>query len=199
MLEITRLNEITFDDFKKTIDNVIKEKIFIKNGIQKNIPHLEVEEQLGGINYLIFNSTSKHFLIKTIHNIEWTPVKLYDTAYYMVNLYNKFWLISHNTYNGFVVKYNLTTKDYILYLFNFIKNNKHDSLPSIYYPTNYELYFAFDFIKKNNMPYILIKQMTFPNSTIKINHYFIKIDEKIYYFPVSTDYVYKPILYSIIS
>ena len=37
MLEITRLNEITFDDFKKTIDYVIKEKFFIKNGIQKNV------------------------------------------------------------------------------------------------------------------------------------------------------------------
>lgn len=197
MLEITRLHEITSNDFKNTIDKAIKDKHFIRNGILNTITNLTVPEQFGAINHLLFNPNKNCVTIKTIGNIEWTPIKLYDTAYYMVNIYGKLWLISHNSYDGFIIKYNTTIKDYIFNLFNYIKDANKESLSKIFYPSNEELYYAFLHLDTNKLEYVLIKQMTFGESNHKINHYFVKVDSKIYYFPISTFNVYKPILYSV--
>jgi hypothetical protein len=193
MLEITRLHEITSNDFKNTIDNAISNKMFIRNGIQNNT---NIYEQLSSINTLLFNPNNSHIIIKTIGNVEWTPIKLYDTAYYMVNMYNKFWLISHNSYNGFIIKYSVIIKDYICFLFNYINNITIESIPINLSPTNHELYYSYYHLYSNKLQYILIKQMSFINSTHKINHYLINIDDKIYYFPISNINVYKPIFYS---
>lgn len=199
MLEITRLNEITYDDFKKAINNVIANKIFVRNGIQKdNIPKLDVDEQLGAINVLVFNNNLTHMIIKTIHNIEWTPIQLYDTAYYMVNMNTKFWLISHNLREGFVVKYYLSIKDYLTFLFHYIKNRNIETLSNTYWPTNFELYYSLNHLLQVKETFILIKQNIFNNSSKKISHYIYKYHDKIYYFPISDHCVYKPILYSTI-
>jgi hypothetical protein len=202
MLEITRLREITSNDFKNTIDNAISNKYFIRNGIQNNTNNITnnitIYEQLAAINNLLFNQNNSHILIKTIGNVEWTPIKLYDTAYYMVNIYNKFWLITHNSYDKFVIKYSVIIKDYICFLFNFIKNITVESIPLNLYLTSHELYYSYYHLHSNKLQYILIKQMSFIDSIHKINHYLINIDNKIYYFPISNINVYKPILYSII-
>lgn len=197
MLEITRLHEITYDDFKKTIDNALNNKHFIRNSIQQNInSNLTIPEQLGSINGLMFYSNKNYVLIKTIGNIEWTPTKLYDTAYYMVNMYSKFWLISHNSYDGFSIKYNITIKEYLYFIFKVIKNTNVESISQVFYPSNHELYYSFHHLETNQLQYVLIKQMQFPDLKNKVNHYLLKVDGKVYYFPISTINVYKPILYA---
>ena len=115
----------------------------------------------------------------------------------MINIYGKFWLISYNSYDGFIIKYNTTIKDYIFFIFNYIKDTNRESLSKIFYPSNEELYYAFHHLETNKLQYVLIKQMTFGESNYKINHYFVKKSNKIYYFPISTINVYKPILYNI--
>ena len=111
MLEIDRLNEITFNNLEKAINDTISNKIFVRNNIVE-IPNLTKDEQLNAIHQIFFNKLS-YDLIKTVNNIEWTPVKLYLTGYYIVNFNSKFWLISHNTHEGFVVKYKITHQKYI--------------------------------------------------------------------------------------
>ncbi len=112
-------------------------------------------------------------------------------------MYNKFWLISHNSYDGFAIKYNTTIKEYLYFIFNYIKNTSVESLPQVFYPSNHELYYSFHHLETNNLQYVLIKQMHFPDLKNKVNHYLLKVDGKVYYFPISTINVYKPILYAI--
>ncbi len=202
MLEITKLNDITSNDFKNAIDIAISNKHFIRTGFHTGYntnSNTTIIEQLGAINHLLFNPNKTHVLFKTIGNIEWTPVKLYDTAYYMINIYNKYWFITHNSYNGFVIKYNITIKEFIFYIFNYIKKinyNNIESIPIQFYPSNEELFYSINYMEQNKLQYMLIKQMMFLDSTQKINHYLVKFDNKIYYFPISSLTVYKPILYS---
>ncbi len=202
MLEITKLNDITIDDFKNTIDIAVSNKYFIRTGFHTGFhtnSNTTIMEQLGAINNLIFNPNKSHIMFKTIGNIEWTPVKLYDTAYYMVNVYNKYWFITHNSYDKFVIKYSITIKEFINYIFNYIKKinyNNIESIPIQYYLSNEELFYSVNYMEQNKLQYILIKQMLFQDHNHKINHYLIKIDSKIYYFPISSHTVYKPIPYT---
>ncbi len=197
MLQIDELNKITFDDLKNTIDNTISNKIFVRNCILEDIPHLNKDEQLASINSIYFYP-STHQLIKTTNHIEWTPTKLYLNAYYVVNLYGSFWIISHNSHNGFIVKSSIKNIQYIDILFETVNKTNIQPLEQSYWSSHYELYMALQVLEQeptNSKNIILIKQVNFLNSTIKINHYLYKNNNKYYYFPYSNICVYKPILY----
>jgi hypothetical protein len=188
MLEIDRLHEITFNDLEKVINDTISNKIFVRNNIKK-MQYLTEEEQLTKIHELFF-SKSSYILIKTINNIEWTPIKLYLTGYYFVNLYNAFWLVSHNTHEGFVVKYKISHHKYIDIVFQTFTKLSIEYLPESYRCSKQEMSFAMQYLKENN---VLIKQMSFFNSNVLLNHYIYKKDDCLYYFQFSNERVYKPI------
>ncbi len=195
MLEIDNLAQITFDNLKSAIDNTISNKIFVRNCILEDMPGITKEEQLAVINTLFFNPSS-HMLIKTTNHIEWTPVKLYLNAYYVVNLYGSFWIISNNSYYGFVVKSYIKYIQYIDILFEAIKNMNVHSLPQNYWCANHELIMAMQVLEQDSSKnIILIRQDKFINSNMKINHYLYKNNDKYYYFPYSNTCVYKPMLY----
>jgi hypothetical protein len=201
MLEMDKLWEIKLDNFKNAIDNVISNKTIIKNSIE-NMPNLKREEQLSVINKIFFNPLS-FSLIKTINNIEWTPVKLYLTGYYIVNLYGNFWLVSHNSYKGFIVKSFIKYTDYVELLFDAVINCNIGYLAQTYWCSPQEIALASDFLEKNPDKYIiLITQKTYsnnnPNSEVKISHYLYKKENQIYYLPFSNISVYKPMLYKTI-
>lgn len=189
-----RLSEITFDNFKNAVDSTISNKIFVRNCVNVKMPELKVSEILSSINKVFFNNSS-HLLIKTINNIEWTPIKLYQTAYYIVNLYNDFWLVSHDTNYGFVVKSNMKYHQYIDVLFNTLNILSIPHLEKIYWCFQNELQLALKFMEENNKQLLLIKQTSFKEHILKINHYLYKNGNQIYYFPISNNGLYKPILY----
>ncbi len=196
MLELDKLSEITFNMLKDAVDYTISNKIFVRNCIPDNISDLPKEDQLNAIKALCFHSYS-HILIKTTHHIEWTPVKLYLTGYYIVNLYNKYWLITNQEDEGFRVRSYTTLGDYIKILYNDIINNNNIAyLEQIYWCNNYEMSYGLKFLEQNpTKNIVLMKHSTFINSTIIINHFLFKNDDKIYYFPIANNYVYKPIIY----
>ncbi len=194
MLEIDRLHEITFDNFKNAVDNTISNKIFVRNCINQNMPNLKTSEILSAINTVLL-SPSTHSLIKTINNIEWTPIKLYQTAYYIVNLYNDFWLVSHNSHNGFVVRYTMKYHQYMNILFNTLNILNIPHLEQMYWCSQNELHLASNIMEQDNKQILLIKQTTFINNQLKINHYLYKNGNQIYYFPICNIGIYKPLLY----
>ena len=195
MLEISKLNEIKMNDLEKVVNYTVKEKIFVKRGIQKNgLPNLSTNEQLTAINYIMFNEPN-YVLIKTLNNIEWTPEKLYQSAYYMIYMNSNYWIISHSSYEGFVVKYVISLKDYITFVFNYSKNNQQITLANYYWPKNEELYYSYNYLKQINYDDAILIKRSDLSDGIKINHYLYKINNKIYYFPISNKYIYKPILY----
>jgi hypothetical protein len=195
MLEIDSLHQITFDNLKNAIDNTISNKIFVRNCILEDMPNITKDDQLIKINSIFF-SPSSHMLIKTTNHIEWTPVKLYLNAYYVVNLYGNFWIISNSSYNGFVVKSYIKYIQYIDILFESIKNMNILSLPQNYWCSYHELSSGMQVLENDiSKNIILIKEMKFINSPIIIHHYLYKNNNKYYYFPYSNNCVYKPILY----
>jgi hypothetical protein len=194
MLEIDRLHEITFNNLGEVIHNTISNKIFVRNNIE-TMPYLTEEEQLTKIHELFF-SKSSHILIKTINNIEWTPIKLYLTGYYLVNLHNAFWFVSHNTHEGFVVKYKIPHHKYIDLVFQTSTKKSIEYLPESYWCSKQEISFAMQYLKEK---YILIKQMSFFNSHVLLNHYIYKHDGSLYYFQFSNERAYKPIPVSIMK
>jgi hypothetical protein len=191
MLEIERLMEITFNNFEKAIADTVSNKIFVRNNIVE-MPNLTKDEQLY-IMHNIYFTKSSHILIKTVNNIEWTPTQLYLTGYYIVNLHDKFWLISHNTHEGFVVKYKITHHKYIDILFEAAYNLNVGYLPLIYRCFKKDISNEIKNMKEHIM---FIKQMSFVNSTILLDHYLYKKDNKIYYFQFSNTSVYKPFIYT---
>jgi hypothetical protein len=195
MLAMNKLFEITFDMFKNSIDNTISNKIFIRNGIKDDIPYLNKEEQSSIINYMYFNQKS-HSLIKPINIIEWLPKKIYQTAYYIVYLYDTYWLVSHNSHEGIIVKSYITYAQYIENQFNSIRDTHYQYLEQSYWCSSNELFKGVQILEQSpDKKVILIKHMTFPNSKIIIDHYLVKNGKQIYYFPFSNNYYYKPILY----
>jgi hypothetical protein len=193
MLEINRLNEITFNHLEKAVNNTISNKIFIRNNFIQ-IPNLTQDDLLIKIHELFF-STSSHCLIKTVNNIEWTPVKLYLTGYYFVNLYNKFWLVSHNTHKGFVVEYYITHQKYVDIVFINSINLNISYLPQNYHCSKQEILNAIANFKLSKEYCMFIKQVAFLNSNIILKHYIYKKNNEIYYFQFSNENVYKPFVY----
>jgi hypothetical protein len=204
MLEMTRLNEINIDMFKNTINNALINNIFIKKNIQSDIPDLNVEDQLSVINALVFNPEYNYILIKTLNNIEWTPIKLYQKAYYIVKMNGSIWLISHTSHEGFIIKYNIQLIDYIKYLMNYIKTIDYiNYLDENKWAFPNELSNAFLQLIQNNLTkpnaHIFIKKTIYYNSSLKINHYMCKIDNAIYYFPIGNNKLFKPIYYGTVK
>ena len=196
MLEMSKLHLITMNDLESAINNTIKEKIFVRRGIQKDsLPDLSINEQLNAINNLMFNNKN-YYLIKTLNNIEWTPEKLYQSAYYMIYYNNNYWIASHSSHEGFLIKFNISLKDYITFVFHYVKPfTQLLSLDNNYWPKNEELFYSYTNLKKiKNDDAILIKKNDYDND-IKINHFLYKIGNKIYYLPISNKLIYKPILY----
>lgn len=190
MLEIERLHEITPDMLIKAVDDAVSNKIFVRNNIEQ-IPNLNKEDLLNRIHALFFSKSSVT-LVKTINNIEWTPTKLYLTGYYVVNLHNTFWVVSHNTHEGFVVKYKITQPKYIDRIYQTAIKISTKQLPECYWCTKHEILNAIKQLKEAHS-YILIKQMSFVKSSIVLNHYIYKQKNQLYYFQFSTECVYKPV------
>ena len=193
-----QLFDITFDMCKNAIDNTISNKIFVRNGIKEDndIPCLYKKDQLFIINDMYFNNKN-HSLIKPINTIEWLPKKLYQTAYYVVNLYGNYWIVSHSSYEGILVKTYITHTQYIENQFNLIKDLNTQYLEQIHWCSNNELFLGVQMLEQSpdKNIFLLIKHMTYPNSKIVIDHYLLKNEKKIYYFPFSNNYNYKPIFY----
>ena len=200
MFEMDKLYEIAFDykPLKQAIDYSIKEKIFIPSGFKSNIYKLSEEFIFHGINTL-FDDTSRNFTcIKIVDMIEWTPVKIFQSAYFIVNLYNKFWIISRNCLKCSVVLI-IKMKDYMSRLYDY--GNKQDSqfLDNKFWPNQTDYINAMNYLKTNDAAFI--KQVVYNknNVEIKINHYLYKNNTNIYYIPVyhsnNNTRIYKPVFF----
>lgn len=198
MLEMSKINQIPTIEIIKTINYVVSNNLFIKNSIKRTLmPELKIEDQISTINYLLFNPSDEFILVQANNLIEWTPIKLYQSAYYMGMYDNKFWLVYYSTFKGFDIKYNINVVDYIFTLASYIK-----SLNNIKYLKNelclhsYEINYSINYIKTLKYDTAILIKKTHINN-ILINHYVYKFKNYIFYFPVGNTIWFKPkLIYS---
>jgi hypothetical protein len=200
MFEMDKLNEFLFDfkPLKEAVDDYIKEKMFVPGGFKDNIYKLPEEYIFSGINMLL-NDTSRIFTcIKIVDMIEWTPVKIFQSAYFVVNLYNKFWIISKNCLKCHVVLI-IKMSDYMNRLYEIGNKTDYKYIDEIHWPFPVEFMNSLEYLKTNDVAFI--KQIIYikNNEEIKINHYLYKNKDNIYYISVYYEKnnitVYKPMLF----
>ncbi len=193
---MTELSNILtdYESLKTAIDKSISEKIFIRKGFRNDIHKLSEEIQIYSISNLLKDNTFNYNCICIPNIIEWTPVKLFQSVYFMVFLYDKFWIINRDSNKCMVVSV-LNMVDYIKRL------HQNDNINSQYLNNSYwanqnEFIHSLNILKNNEVAYI--KQVSY-NKKLKLNHYLYKDNEYIYYMVVcyldNSVSMYKPIIY----
>jgi hypothetical protein len=196
MIEIDRLSEFINDyqPLKNAIDNAIKDKMFIRRGFKKDIHKFGEEYQLFGINYLLKDSSTNFVCVSVVDTIEWTPVKLFQSLYFVVKLYDKFWVINRDNYKCSIISV-IHMKDYIKYIYD-ITIEQNASYLDCRYLLQYNEY-RNSLIKLMDEDVVSLKQVSYDTNK-KINHYLYKRDNNIYYMSIAHNNnsisVFKPIL-----
>jgi len=198
MFEISNLSELMIDyaSLEKAINTTINEKIYVRKGLKSDIYKIPEEAIFYSISNLL-KDTSYNYICITLNNvIEWTPVKLFQSLYFLVHLHDKFWVIYKDAYKCNVVL-EITIIDYLKYLYNIGVNS--DYLDSLYWPSFSDFNIGLNTIKSNNLNYAFIKRVNY-SKTHNLFHYLYKYDH-IYFITVCyTDNkisIYKPIVYKL--
>lgn len=198
MFEITNLNGLLSDynSLENTINTAINEKIYIRKGLRDNIYKLPEEFIFYSISYLLKDTSYNYNCIKLNDTIEWTPVKLFQSLYFIVHLHDKYWIIYKDAYKCNVVLV-ITMIEYIKYLHNI--GNKSEYLDSVYWPSFNDFNIGLNTLKTTDLNYVFIKRINYSN-TYQLFHYLYKSDN-IYFISVCYNdevvSVYKPIIYKL--
>jgi hypothetical protein len=205
MYQMNNLADIINDykPLKNAIDYSINcdKKRYIRNGLSNPIPMRKLSEKeiLFGIHSLIRDEPRDMICLAITDIIDWTPVKLFQTAYFMVRMYDKFWIISRDFYNCIVVAV-INMKDYIQYIYNIGIKENNNYIEDKYYPVFSKFRAALKLLEKSD--FALIESTSF-ELKIKINHYLYKQDKIIYYIPVyynnDSICIYKPAIFSTLT
>ncbi len=179
MFEYSKLNEIALDNntLKNTIINTITNNIFVRKGFNKNIYNLSDKQILRGAHYLLESNITSYVCIGLNNIIEWTPVKLFQSVYFMVKVDNRFWIVERNAYKSTVVL-TITLKDYLGYLYEI--GSTANYINPKYCPSNTDFQNALNNLKNDA---VFIKQDKYNNNN-KINHFLYKYNNNIYYISV---------------
>ncbi len=198
MFEYSKLNEIALDNttLKNTIINTITNNIFVRNGFNKNIHNLSDNQILKGIHYLLESNIIPYVCIGLNNIIEWTPVKLFQSVYFMVKANNKFWIVERNAYKSTVVL-TITLKDYLSRLYEIGETSNY--INPKYCPPSADFQSALSNLKNDAA---FIKQDKYNNNN-KINHFLYKYNNNIYYISVvylnGSIYIFKPAIFATIN
>jgi hypothetical protein len=200
MFEMDRLHEIMTDykPLKEAIEHSIKNKIFIPSGFKSDIYKLSEEEIFYNINILLSNTSSNFACVKILDMIEWTPVKIFQGAYFIVNLNNKLWIINRTSLKCSIVLV-IKMKDYISRLYDIGSKVSIKFLDSKHWPNQIEYINGMNYLKNHDAAFIKHTVYNKNNDEFKINHYLYKNEENIYYISVyylgNDMRIYKPILF----
>jgi hypothetical protein len=199
MFEFDKLSEIIndYDSLKNAVNNSIDNKLFIHNGLKHPIRKLPEKEILYGINSLMKHMERDYVCLSIIDIIEWTPIKLFQTAYFMVKLYDKFWIVRKDMYKCNVVGV-INMIDYIKYIYNIGIKEKTNYINNKCYPVFSKFRAALKPTEKDD--YALIEQVSY-ESNVKINHYLYKYNKVTYYIAVYHDnndytYIFAPTIFN---
>ena len=200
MLEMNNLHQIIndFEPLKSAIDKTIKEKMFIRQGFKKNIPNLSENEQLLFISHMLGNQ--KTFLCIKINNmIEWTPIKIFQSAYFIIYLYDKYWIVKRDGYSCSVIL-SISLKNYIQVIFEEgIRNEQYIPFQLYLCPKLEEFNAVIHNLLKSDVVYVKKDKYNINNKLVIINHYLYKNNNDVYYIPVwhtsTITSIYKPQLY----
>jgi hypothetical protein len=197
MFQIDDLSKIIneYNPLKDAVDNYIKNKCFAPNGLTNPIRKLSEKEILFGINSLIRDAPRDFICLSIVDIIDWTPIKLFQTAYFMFKIYDKFWIISRELNNSYVSSV-ITMEDYIKFLFNIGIKDDSTYIENKYHPVFTKFRAALKLLDNNNVA--LIENVSY-DLKIKINHYLYKLDKIVYYVAVyhnnDSFRVYKPVIF----
>jgi hypothetical protein len=197
MFEYPQLNDIASDyvTLRTTIINTINNNVFVRNGFNKNIYNLSDDKILRAMHYLLENEAITYVCVGLNNIIEWTPVKLFQSVYFMIKVDNKFWIVERNAYKSIVIL-TITLKDYLKCLYEIGKTSNY--MNAKYCPSPNDFKTA---LSNLNNDVTFIKQDKYNNN--KINHFLYKYNEHIYY--ISTVYlngsvnVFKPAIFGTIN
>ena len=187
-----------FEPLKNAIDKSVKEKMFVRQGFKKDVYNLSDTEQIYFISNMLANQNTC-LCVKINNIIEWTPIKLYQSAYFIVYLYEKYWIIKRDAYSCSIIL-NIGLKDYISYVFKEgMNNNRQFPFQLNILPKMEEFNSVIHNLLKTDAVYIKKDKFNINNKLIVINHYLYKYNDNIYYIPIlhssSLTSIYKPLLY----
>jgi hypothetical protein len=193
MFEYPQLNDIASDyvNLRTTITNTINNNVFVRNGFKKNIYNLSDDTILKAMHYVLETDAINYICVGVNNIIEWTPIKLFQSVYFMIKVDNKFWIVERNAYKSTVVL-TITLKDYLKSLYEI--GEKSNYMNAKYCPSQNDFKNA---LSNLNNDATFIKQDKYINN--KINHYLYKYNGHIYY--ISTVYlngsvnVFKPAIF----
>lgn len=173
MIEIERyLSNIKMKEFIKSINNThIGEKLFF--------PFLKNTEEKIACDKLLMNDNNTYLIIKYTGLIEWTPVLLCQSIYFMVRYNDEFWTIKYDKTNGLVAKYYMNVYNMLLSII--YNNNNILDCKNITYPNLNEINNSIFEMVSNKTKYIKISAIKDYSNTIKYIHYIILYSNIIYY------------------
>ncbi len=199
-MEVNNIKSIINDSppLINAINESIKTKMFIPRGIKNTISNISENSIFLTITDLINSNVVSYKCITISNIIEWTPVKLFQTAYFIVKLHDKFWLVSRDGYSCHVLL-TITMKDYIDYIYKKSNSDNSTFLENIYWPQLIEFSNVLHNLRTND--YTFVKKSIYNKSSvfsIILHHYLYKLEDCIWYiaisYSVSSLKSYKPIL-----
>jgi hypothetical protein len=210
MIEYERIHDFlnNYILVKNTIDSAINEKLFILKGFKSKIYNFTEEQQFVSVNNIIINDTYRYMCASVNDVTEVDSVKYFKSLYIIVNLYDKFWIISMDNKKCRVILI-IHLKDYVEYMFNNKINT--DSLAKEHYAPCDEYVAAYRQIIEGK-DCVLAKQILHDlttkaihyhykyNSSLKTIHYFYKKNNIIYIIIVHNDlkmnHYCRPVIYA---
>jgi len=194
MFELNQLDKLVseYTPLKIAIENCIKDNIFVRKGFNKNIYKLTNEKLTQAITLLLKDTLCNYICIGLNNTIEWTPIKLFQSAYFMIKIDNNFWIVERNNIKCNVVLI-ISMMDYMDRLIEISRESVY--LESKYWPTIDE----FNIVLKSVVNQITLIKKTILNDNTQMNHFLYKYNNNNYYY-ICIHYskthtmIYKPIV-----
>jgi hypothetical protein len=106
MIELeSTLTNISFNDFIKTINNTTKRNTFVS---------LTNAEEKKACRDILMENNNTYIIIKYTGLIEWTPIKLCQSIFFMVRYNDEMWTVKYNMTDGFIAKYYMNVYNILL-------------------------------------------------------------------------------------
>jgi len=196
MLAISELHNITFEDLKSSIEEANNKPSNIKY-LKAFYPNLPQELCMKCINTLLMEPSKNIIMLKANNLIEWTPVQICQSVYFMVRTNNLFWIVNYSNVK-IITSYYTSINDYFVTKVNKTTGNR---LISYYGINDQEVLHVYNYMKAmEDKSFLFIKtnkiqsyhQM--PTNNNIVNHYMFKYNNHYYYFPITKYYDFDPVM-----
>jgi hypothetical protein len=171
MIELeSTLANISFNDLIKSINNIKNRHRFL------SLTH--AEERKACMNILMYDNDT-YIVIKYTGMIEWTPVKLCQSIFYMVKYNDDIWTIKYTMAEGLVARYYINI--YNILLSTICINDNTLNRANIIWPSYSIIHSALTELLTNMNKYIKVSTTRDYIKNTKYIHYMILYNNIIYY------------------